>query len=215
MLTQVTLRFYMECEFTSVMDGAHENTAHARLNRTGKAATISFVKLVGIKKPEQNGRGLRGIAHNATNRLCARHAPPRAAGSSLCLWARVGGLCALFFCALALVFAQEREGNFHIRFEPTADLQTGAPIPFRITVNDADHKPLINAKVTLQIETMDHTHVKVFGAPAEDTRADPGIYISKPVFDAAGEWSVYVEVHRQNGRWDEMSARTIQYTVPQ
>jgi YtkA-like len=122
---------------------------------------------------------------------------------------------ALLFCALALLMAEEREGNYSIRFEPTAVLQTGAPIPFQITVHDADHKPAIDAKVTLQVETADHTHVKVFPAPAADQRANPGVYIAKPVFDAAGEWNVYVEVHHQNGRWDEMSARTIEYNVPQ
>lgn len=118
-------------------------------------------------------------------------------------------------CAVVLLFAQEREGNFGIRFEPTAVLQTGAPIPFQITVHDANHNPLVDAKVTLQIETANHTHVKVFPAPAADQRANPGVYIAKPVFDVAGEWNVYVEVHHQNGRWDEMSARTIQYNVPE
>lgn len=94
-------------------------------------------------------------------------------------------------------------------------LQTGAPIPFRVTVQDANHNPAADAKVTLQIETASHTNVRVFPAPALDARADPGVYVAKPVFDVAGEWSVYVEVHRQNGRWDEMSARTIEYNVPQ
>lgn len=122
---------------------------------------------------------------------------------------------ALLLCAAGVLAAQERPGNFNIRFEPTADLQTGAQIPFQITVNDPSHKPLIDAKVTLQIETANHTHVRVFAAPAADQRANPGVYIAKPVFDVAGEWEVYVEVHRQNGRADEMSARTIEFTVPQ
>jgi hypothetical protein len=122
---------------------------------------------------------------------------------------------ALFLFGVGLLFAQTRDSNFSIRFEPTAVLQTGAPIPFQITVNDTNHKPLPNAKVTLQIETADHTHVKVFPAPALDPRVSPGIYVAKPVFDVAGEWNVYVEVRRQNGRWEEMSARTIQFTVPQ
>lgn len=122
---------------------------------------------------------------------------------------------ALFFCVIGLMPALERPGNFTIRFEPTADLQTGAPIPFQITVTDADRKPLLNARVTLQIETTNHTHVKLLKAPAVDTRGNPGVYVAKPVFEVPGEWNVYVEVHRQNGRWDEMSARTIQYNVPQ
>jgi hypothetical protein len=122
---------------------------------------------------------------------------------------------ALLLLGFGLLFAQEREGNFGIRFEPTAVLQTGAPIPFQITVHNADHKPLADAKVTLQIETTNHTHVKVFPAPAADQRANPGVYIAKPVFEAAGEWNVYVEVRRQNGRSEEVSARTIQFNVPQ
>jgi hypothetical protein len=124
-------------------------------------------------------------------------------------------LAALLLLGLGVAFAQTREGNFHIRFEPTAVLQTGAPIPFQITVADADHKPLPDAKVTLQIETANHTHVQVFPAPAADPRANPGVYVAKPVFEVPGEWNVYVEVRRQNGRWEEVTARTIQFTVPQ
>jgi hypothetical protein len=111
----------------------------------------------------------------------------------------------LALCAFGLLAAQEREGNFDIRFEPTAKLQTGVQVPFKITVYDALHKPLPDAKVTLQIETPEHTHVKVFPAPAIDV----GVYIAKPVFPDSGEWDIYVEVHRAN----EMSARTIQFSV--
>lgn len=114
----------------------------------------------------------------------------------------------LLLCAVGLLFAQqgeERAGNFDIRFEPTAKLQTGVRVPFQITVNDALKKPLVDAKVTLQIEMLDHTRVKVFPALA----LDAGTYVAKPVFPVAGEWSVYVEVRRNN----EMSARTIQFSV--
>lgn len=117
---------------------------------------------------------------------------------------------ALFFvCALGLLAqsAPERPGNFNVRFEPTAKLQTGAEIPFQITVTDALRKPLIQARVTLQIETLDGKNVKVFKAPA----VNPGVYIAKPVFPFSGEWNVYVEVHRNN----EMSARTIEFSVPE
>lgn len=113
----------------------------------------------------------------------------------------------LALCALGLIAAQEREGNFDIRFEPTAKLQTGVAIPFQITVNDALHKPLPDAKVTLQIETAEHTHVKVYPAPA----INPGIYIAKPVFPTSGEWNIYVEVHHANA----MSSRTIPFSVPE
>ncbi len=114
---------------------------------------------------------------------------------------------ALLFCAFGLFAAAEREGNFNIRFEPTAKLQTGVEVPFEIHVNDALHKPLPDAVVTLQIERPDHTHTKVFRAPA----VNPGVYLAKPIFLAPGEWNVYVEVRRNN----EMSARTIPFNVPE
>ena len=114
---------------------------------------------------------------------------------------------ALLLCALGLLSAVEREGNFDIRFEPTAKLQTGVQVPFEIHITDALHKPLPDAKVTLQIEMPDHTHIQVFPAPA--TAA--GVYLAKPVFSLAGEWNIYVEAHRNN----EMSARTIEFNVPE
>jgi YtkA-like protein len=114
---------------------------------------------------------------------------------------------ALLLCAFSLLSAVEREGNFEIRFEPTAKLQTGVQVPFEIHITDALHKPLPDAKVTLQIEMPDHTHVQVFPAPATSV----GVYVAKPVFSLAGEWNIYVEAHRNN----EMSARTIQFDVPE
>jgi hypothetical protein len=114
---------------------------------------------------------------------------------------------ALLLCAFGLLNAVEREGNFEIRFEPTAKLQTGVDVPFEIHINDALHKPLIDATVTLQIEMPDHTHRQAFRAPA----TAPGVYLAKPIFPLPGEWNVYVEAHRNN----EMSARTIQFNVPE
>jgi hypothetical protein len=114
-------------------------------------------------------------------------------------------ILALLVCALGLLLAQEREGSFDIRFEPTAKLQTGVEVPFTITVRDARHQPLPNAKVTLQIETKDGADVKVFQAPG----VNPGTYIAKPVFPSSGDWNIYVEVRRDG----EMSARTIQFQV--
>jgi hypothetical protein len=114
----------------------------------------------------------------------------------------------LFLLAMGLALAQEQhEGNFIIRFEPKAVLQTEAPIPFQIEVTNDLHKPLTQAKVTLQIETSEHMDVKVFDAPA----VSPGVYVAKPVFSDAGQWNVYVEVRRGNS----VSARTIQYYVPE
>lgn len=113
----------------------------------------------------------------------------------------------LLLTAGLLLAQQQHEGNFIIRFEPKAVLQTQAVIPFEIDVKDDLHNPLIQAKVTLQIETPEHTDVKVFNAPA----VSPGVYIAKPVFPDAGQWNVYVEVRRG----DAISARTIQYYVPE
>ena len=113
----------------------------------------------------------------------------------------------LLLCAFGVLTAVEREGNFEIRFESTAKLQTGVDVPFEIHVSDALHKPLIDATVTLQIEMSDHSHIKVFPAPA----VSPGVYLAKPVFSAAGEWNVYVQARRD----DQMSARTILFNVPQ
>ncbi len=113
----------------------------------------------------------------------------------------------LLLCALGLAAQQapEQPGDFNIRFEPTAKLQTGVEVPFQITVTDSLNKPLIQAKVTLQIETLDGKDVKVYKAPA----VNPGVYVAKPIFPASGEWNVYVEVHRNN----QMTARTIQFSV--
>jgi hypothetical protein len=114
-------------------------------------------------------------------------------------------LLLLLTAGLLIPAGQEQEANFTIRFEPTAVLQTGAPIPVQITVTDARQKPIEQAKVTLQIETTDHKQVQVFRAPA----ISPGVYVAKPVFPATGQWSIYVEVRRN----DRMSSRTDQYDV--
>ncbi len=116
-------------------------------------------------------------------------------------------------CAGALLAQQapEKPGDFTIRFEPAAKLQTGVEVPFTITVIDDLHKPVIDAKVTLQISTTDGTQAKVFKAPQIGRIASPGVYTAKPIFPFAGEWNVYVEVHLEN----HMSARTIQFSVPQ
>jgi hypothetical protein len=114
-------------------------------------------------------------------------------------------LLALLLLATGLVFAGERDGGFSIRFEPTAILQAGAPIPFQITVSDARHQPLAQAKVTLQIETDDHQKVQVFKAVG----TTPGMYIAKPVFPEAGAWSIYVHVQFN----DQFGERTIKFNV--
>ena len=98
-----------------------------------------------------------------------------------------------------------REGNFNIRFEPTAMLQSNTEIRFDIRVNDALHKPVQGARVTLQIARPDDLRAKVFRA----TEMQPGLYMAKPSFPAAGRWNVYVEVRRD----DAMSARTLEFYV--
>jgi hypothetical protein len=108
--------------------------------------------------------------------------------------------------AFALTAFAGREGNFTIRFEPTALLQTNTQIPFAITVTNDLRQPLHEAKVTLQIQTKDHQNLQVFKAP----EVAPGQYVAKPVFTDPGEWSVYVEVRRN----DQVSSRTLDYTVP-
>jgi hypothetical protein len=108
--------------------------------------------------------------------------------------------------ALALSAFSGREGNFVIRFEPTAVLQTDAQIPFEIKVMNDLQQPLHQAKVTLQIETKDHKRVQVFKAP----EVTEGVYLAKPIFSQAGDWSVLVEVHRN----DQETSRTRDYTIP-
>jgi YtkA-like protein len=114
-------------------------------------------------------------------------------------------MVALLLLLAGLAMPYDREGNFSIRFEPMAILQTGAPIPFHIKVEDARHQPVSDAKVTLQIETTDHKQVEKFRA----TSIGEGVYSAKPIFSEAVEWEVLVEVHRD----DQVGARTINFVV--
>jgi hypothetical protein len=114
-------------------------------------------------------------------------------------------MLALLLVLAAVAISEEQDGGFSIRFEPMAILQAGAPIPFHIQIEDALHKPLTNATVTLQIETSEHTEVKRFKAPG----LGAGVYVAKPVFPQAGEWIVLVEVHRDQ----QGGARSITYEV--
>lgn len=114
----------------------------------------------------------------------------------------------IFVClllSLGLGFAQ-RDPDYTIRFEPTAIVQTGVEIPFRINVDDDRHKAVRGAKVTLQITTKDPLDTKVLRA----TETDPGTYIAKPVFPHSGEWNLYVEVDHDRGK----STRNKQLLVP-
>lgn len=112
----------------------------------------------------------------------------------------------LFLGVTGTSVAQElRPANFDISVEPTAVLQSGAEIRFDIHVNDALHKPVHGARVTLQIETPEHQKVKVFKA----TELEDGLYMAKPLFPVKGRWNVNVEARRD----EEMSARTMEYDV--
>jgi hypothetical protein len=115
----------------------------------------------------------------------------------------VRSLC--LFLILGLVAFAGREGNFTIRFEPKAILQTDAEIPFEITVTNDLKQPLHQAKVTLQIATKDQQNVKVFKAP----EVAAGVYLAKPVFAQPGQWTILVDVQRN----DQESTRAAEYTV--
>ncbi len=104
------------------------------------------------------------------------------------------------------MIAQGTEGNYKIRFEPTAKLQTDADIPFTITVTDSRLQPLTSAKVHMTCRLADDTSTEV---RAEGRMVTAGAYVAKPRFPKAGTWDVRVEV-----TWnDKMSSRTIQYNV--
>jgi hypothetical protein len=111
------------------------------------------------------------------------------------------------FVSLALpVFAQSTEGNYKIRFEPTAKLQTGAEIPFTIRVTDSRLQPMTSAKVRVICRLTDD--------PSNDVQAEghlvtAGTYLAKPEFPKAGTWEVRVEV-----TWnDKTSSRSVQYNI--
>ena len=85
-------------------------------------------------------------------------------------------------------------------------LQPEAQIPFQIKVTNDLKQPVHEAKVTMQIETKDHKNVQVFKAP----EVTEGVYLAKPIFAQAGDWTLTVEVHRN----DAVSTRTRDYTIP-
>ena len=89
--------------------------------------------------------------------------------------------------AVPLFAQQVTPGNFNVYVEPTAKLQTDAPIPFQIRVTDALNKPLVDATVSLQIETADGRYVQVFRAPA----VDRGVYLATPSSRPSGVWDIH------------------------
>ncbi|HSU32676.1 MAG TPA: FixH family protein [Bryobacteraceae bacterium] len=118
-------------------------------------------------------------------------------------------VAALLLCSASLLFAQLREGNFSIRFEPTAVMQSKVQVPFEIRVMDANSRPLTYANVDLEIARADGSHSAKFKAVAEDTIKLPGVYTAKPVFPEGGPWNVTARAERHNLE----SNRTIQFNV--
>jgi hypothetical protein len=114
---------------------------------------------------------------------------------------------ALLLCSLTLLAQPIHNGNFEVRFEPTAILQSKAPIPFEIHVTDPNRHPVSEAKVEMNIEMTDHTRAQSFKAPS----IDKGVYLAKPVFPVAGRWTVEVIVRRS----DQESDRTLEFNVPE
>ena len=114
-------------------------------------------------------------------------------------------VAACLLLAAGLLVSAEREGNFTIRFEPKAILQTGVAIPFEINVTDGRRRPVAQAEVKLFIETADGRNRKPFPAPT----ITPGVYIAKPMFSEAGDWKVDVEVRRN----DQFTTRSLQFNV--
>lgn len=114
-------------------------------------------------------------------------------------------VAACLLLAAGLLGSAEREGNFTIRFEPKAILQTRAQVPFEISVTDSRRNPVIQADVKLYIETADGRDRTPFPAPA----ITAGVYLAKPVFPEAGDWKVDVEVRRN----DQFSTRSLEFNV--
>jgi hypothetical protein len=114
-------------------------------------------------------------------------------------------LVALLLLLAGLAVPSDRPGDFTIRFEPMAVLQSGVPIPFHIKVEDAREKPLTDAKVSMQIETSEHREFQLFKAVS----IGAGIYSVKPTFPDPGEWLVIVNVKRD----EEVGGRSITFEV--
>ena len=116
-------------------------------------------------------------------------------------------LFVLALCLLGFAFAaDEKEGNFTIRFEPTAKLQANVEVPFEVHVMDDRKKPLQrDDSVELAIGQPDEAPVRAIKA----WFLQPGVFIAKPVFPAEGKWEVTVTARREN----QITRRTIPFSV--
>ncbi len=114
-------------------------------------------------------------------------------------------LC-VFGAALVLAAPDVKEGNFTIRFEPSAKLQANVEVPFDVRITDERGNPLQrNAKVDLAIAPENKPAVKTVKA----WFVQPGLFIAKPVFPSEGQWEVTVTA-RIN---DRVTTRAITFTV--
>jgi hypothetical protein len=117
-------------------------------------------------------------------------------------------ILALFLCFVGLLAAAaDQPGDFTIRFEPTAKLQTNVEVPFEVHVTDSRKRPLPQGQVELSISPVDKP-------TAETVKAwfvQPGLFIAKPKFPSDGQWSVTVKAKLGT----LVSTRTIEFTVVQ
>ena len=116
-------------------------------------------------------------------------------------------LLVLALCLLGFAFAaDEKEGNFTIRFEPTAKLQANVEVPFEVRVTDDRRRPLQrDDSVELSIGQPDEAPLRTLKA----WFVQPGLFIAKPVFPADGKWDLTVTARREN----QISRRTISFSV--
>jgi hypothetical protein len=112
-------------------------------------------------------------------------------------------LLALLFAGMVL--AQDPPANFRIRFEPTAKLQTGVPVPFEIHILDAHDQPVREATVLLVCTQSENDP----GISAEGKATTPGVYVAKPVFPKTGTWNVQVRARREGRE----SNRVMQFNI--
>jgi hypothetical protein len=116
-------------------------------------------------------------------------------------------LLVLALCFLGFAFAaDETEGNFTIRFEPTAKLQANVEVPFEVHVTDDRKRPLQqDDSVELSIGQPDEAPVKTMKA----WFVQAGVFIAKPTFPSDGKWDVTIVARRAN----QISRRTISFSV--
>lgn len=112
--------------------------------------------------------------------------------------------CLLFS---SLVAKAEREGNFKIRFEPTALLQTGVEVPFEVKVWDVRQQPATDVRVIVAISRPNEER----SLKSDALRVGTGVYVAKPMFPSAGQWNVEVRVRKD----DTVTTKVMSFNVAQ